>query len=116
MTRPCAPASAAAGRELRRLLRQRHGALEREWALHRCHDIADDDLLPARQHVEDALVQVSLALERVERGRYGVCICCGKPIDFQRLLVHPAAARCWPCQQDAEAASEALAVDSNVSH
>jgi RNA polymerase-binding transcription factor DksA len=116
MTRPPVPASAAAGRELRRLLRQRLGALRREWALHVRHDIGDDDLLPARQHVEDALVQVSLALERAERGRYGVCICCGKPIDFQRLLVHPAAARCWTCQQDAEAASDATALEASIAH
>ncbi|MBL8318790.1 MAG: TraR/DksA C4-type zinc finger protein [Burkholderiaceae bacterium] len=116
MTRLPGPAGASAGRELKRLLRERQCALHREWALHVRHDIGDDDLLPARQHVEDALVQVTQALERAERGRYGLCVCCNRPIDFQRLLVHPAAARCWPCQQAAESGGEALAGEADLAH
>ncbi len=63
---------------------------------------ADDDLLPARDRVESALVQVDLAIERVRAGAYGSCQGCGGVIDFQRLLMLPTASRCWPCQQAAE--------------
>lgn len=89
------------------LLRARRGALQREWALNGVAAFADDDLLPLREHVDEGLLQVGDALERARRGRYGLCTHCGKPIDFERLLAHPAASRCWPCELAAEARDEA---------
>lgn len=90
------------------LLAQRERALAREWRQVRGAPAPrDDDLLPDEQRVEQGLVEVGLALERIDRGSYGQCQCCGGRIDFERLLVLPTAARCWPCQQAAEEAAAA---------
>lgn len=62
----------------------------------------DDDLLPAQEQIEHGLVDVDLALERARTGQYGVCRSCGGRIDFERLLAHPVATTCWPCQELAE--------------
>jgi len=93
---------AGSGRQLWDLLLERHRALCHEWRLAQSLDRADDDLLPARDRVEDALVEVDLAIERVQAGAYGCCQGCGGAIDFQRLLMLPTASRCWSCQQAAE--------------
>ena len=42
------------------------------------------------------------ALERIADGTYGACIDCGGAIDYGRLLVQPAAARCLRCQTQRE--------------
>lgn len=107
--------------DLSELLRQRHRdlsfAVERELhaggAPERSVTAASDadwtvadvnsDALIARV-VQDAseLTEVADALDRVRSGRYGVCEACGRDIDYTRLLVHPAARRCLPCQQTVE--------------
>jgi DnaK suppressor protein len=38
------------------------------------------------------------ALARVEGGRYGLCVDCGKPVPEGRLEAKPEAARCLACQ------------------
>lgn len=48
-------------------------------------------------------VAVAQALERIEAGSYGVCMACGEPIGFERLLAHPTAMRCLACQSRSEA-------------
>jgi RNA polymerase-binding transcription factor DksA len=117
MRRSHVAASPVATQQLKRLLQLRQLALQREWALHACHSMADDDLLPAPQRIEEGLVQVALALHRANGSRYGVCVNCGGSIDFQRLLAHPAATRCWPCQQAAEAAeAPAAAASAHAAH
>lgn len=88
--------------QLLELLQLRHGALCREWQLESVAPFADDDLLPAPLRLEESLVEVSMALERARRGRLGRCTHCRGAIDFERLLVHPSAALCWPSQQLAE--------------
>jgi len=50
------------------------------------------------------LVDVRLALERLDHGSYGDCIDCGEAIPVQRLLVQPSAARCTTCQTALERA------------
>lgn len=87
-------------------LAQRRRALCRDWRQAGGRPQRDDDLLPAQQWVEQALVEVELAAQRVERGGYGRCLCCGARIDFERLLALPTATRCWTCQQSAEAEEE----------
>lgn len=42
--------------------------------------------------------QVADALLRIERGSYGTCADCGKPIPEGRLDARPEAARCVGCQ------------------
>jgi len=38
------------------------------------------------------------ALDRLEDGRYGVCVDCGGDVGHARLLAQPAAAHCLSCQ------------------
>ena len=95
-------AKIGSGKQLWDLLLERHRALCHEWRLAQSLDRADDDLLPARDRVEDALVEVGMAIERAQDGAYGCCRSCGGAIDFQRLLMLPTATRCWPCQQAVE--------------
>ncbi|MEU9099575.1 TraR/DksA C4-type zinc finger protein [Streptomyces sp. NPDC048361] len=47
----------------------------------------------ARAHVEE----VDQALERLERGQYGVCEGCGEAIPPERLEIRPAATTCVRC-------------------
>lgn len=43
-------------------------------------------------------LEVTDALQRVERGTYGTCADCGAPIPAGRLDARPEAARCVTCQ------------------
>lgn len=47
-----------------------------------------------------ALRDVQAALWRMEEGRYGVCVACGRPVEMIRLEILPQAARCMPCQRE----------------
>lgn len=44
------------------------------------------------------LVQVDQALQRIEKGTYGLCLHCGKPIPPERLLALPWAERDVACE------------------
>jgi RNA polymerase-binding protein DksA len=50
------------------------------------------------------LREIAAALTRMDEGRYGECIHCGRDIPFARLEVQPTALRCVPCQQRFEKA------------
>jgi RNA polymerase-binding transcription factor DksA len=56
-----------------------------------------------RRIQQDRLAQVEEALERVERGDYGICESCGKAISIDRLLAKPSARFCVPCRRAYEA-------------
>ena len=46
------------------------------------------------QKLEFTLKNIDKALELIEKGEYGVCIKCGKPIDPERLKAFPEARLC----------------------
>lgn len=50
------------------------------------------------ESVESLLNQVNTALEKVERGTYGICDACGRPIKKLRLQALPFATLCLECQ------------------
>ncbi|MHB1432413.1 MAG: TraR/DksA family transcriptional regulator [Streptosporangiaceae bacterium] len=54
-----------------------------------------DAILEAAQNRR---VLVLDALRRLDEGRYGVCVDCGKPVPESRLKARPEAARCLKCQ------------------
>lgn len=58
-----------------------------------------------RQHLEDLLLQIGDALDRMKRGTYGICESCGQAISAERLEVLPYARLCVDCQQKKEHAS-----------
>ncbi len=45
----------------------------------------------------DRLEQINAALQRIERGIYGICAKCGEEIDSRRLEAEPAAMTCMDC-------------------
>lgn len=51
----------------------------------------------------DELKLINQALERLEKGEYGVCVDCGNTISEPRLKYYPYAARCIVCQEALEA-------------
>jgi len=82
-----------------------------EAGLPRRADDTDDDAAAEAQrsmdiaqlsHTTAELAEIDAALARVADGSYGWCIDCGGPIGRPRLLVHPMAVRCAPCQSQRE--------------
>jgi len=63
--------------------------------------ILDVDLT-ARDTVEERMVLVERALERVGAGTFGRCVTCGRPIERERLELVPEASE---CAKDARAQS-----------
>jgi RNA polymerase-binding protein DksA len=55
------------------------------------------------ERTERQLADVDRALDRLERGQYGVCEACGEPIGATRLSARPAARLCLHDQELAEA-------------
>jgi RNA polymerase-binding transcription factor DksA len=54
------------------------------------------------EQVESELLEIEAALERVERGTYGTCQACGRPIAAERLEALPATRFCVDDQAKAE--------------
>ncbi len=44
-------------------------------------------------------VAIETALDRIEKGRYGICLNCGRMIDHDRLSVNPTAIYCLNCEK-----------------
>jgi DnaK suppressor protein len=52
--------------------------------------------------IQERLVQVERALERIEAGTYGRCESCGEPISPERLEAFPSATSCVSCKRAGE--------------
>jgi len=52
--------------------------------------------------LERKLGDIDSALRSIEKGQYGTCERCGKPIEVERLEVKPDATLCLNCQQEVE--------------
>jgi RNA polymerase-binding protein DksA len=52
--------------------------------------------------LERKVQDIESALRSIEKGQYGVCERCGKPIEAERLEVKPDATLCLSCQQEVE--------------
>lgn len=46
--------------------------------------------------------QIKLALDRVNKGKYGICETCNKMIDTDRLAIYPEATKCIKCEKKLE--------------
>jgi DnaK suppressor protein len=57
------------------------------------------NLLTLESTLENALQDVNEALERLERGAYGICRYCQKPISEKRLLARPVSSSCIDCKK-----------------
>ena len=58
--------------------------------------------LSLRDQVEEELVEIEAAFQRLERGEYGRCQACGRPIGDARLEAMPATRFCVEDQAKAE--------------
>ena len=66
-------------------------------------DAYDKDIANSLSETERARLRaVEKALERVDKGSYGLCETCSKSIPLQRLKALPFARLCVPCQNDEE--------------
>jgi len=54
-------------------------------------------LLPIEYSLELKLRDVNFALERIKKGKYGICENCQKPIELGRLKAYPEARHCSRC-------------------
>jgi len=59
---------------------------------------AYESTLPLEYALELRLADINKALEKIERGTYGICENCGEAIDIKRLEVMPEAEFCLKCQ------------------
>jgi DnaK suppressor protein len=55
-------------------------------------------IVTVSEDLQQILVQVNAALERMNEGNYGTCLRCGKPIGEERLEAFPYVAYCIECQ------------------
>ncbi len=55
------------------------------------------DNLPVEVTLEKKLQDVIAALDRMEKGTYGICENCNQEIDIERLKANPAAKTCIRC-------------------
>lgn len=60
-------------------------------------------LLPIEYSFELQLKNVNLALEKIKKGKYGICEKCKKRIEEERLKIYPAARYCLNCNKPKEA-------------
>lgn len=58
------------------------------------------DNLALENTLEKRLDEVNEALDRIEKGNYGVCANCGKMIDVERLKAYPSAKTCIDCSKN----------------
>ena len=68
-------------------------------------EVDADSLIASAERHAVALADASAALKKITDGQYGVCETCGEAIGYTRLLAHPGARRCLPCQRSEEARS-----------
>lgn len=73
------------------------GALEKDFSDAAIQQENDEVLDRLDTATEADLKQVEQALNRLERGLYGLCETCGFPIETERLQALPHAIRCASC-------------------
>jgi DnaK suppressor protein len=55
--------------------------------------------LTLEQTLESMMRDVKKSLERLDKGDYGICKYCKKPIDEKRLLARPTSSSCVECKK-----------------
>lgn len=55
--------------------------------------------IPVEEGLEKSLRDINKSLDRVEKGTYGFCKYCKKPIEEKRLLARPTSSACVECKK-----------------
>jgi DnaK suppressor protein len=63
-------------------------------------------LLRIRDRERKLIAKIDEALEKIEKGTYGICELCGKEIEEERLKARPVASYCIECKRKLEALEE----------
>jgi RNA polymerase-binding transcription factor DksA len=75
-------------------LRQAH---DPDWT-ERGTELENDEVLEGLDEMTlREVAQIRAALQRIERGSYGTCAACGRPIATERLAAAPSAVTCVAC-------------------
>jgi len=61
------------------------------------------------RHLEQKLEEIEYALRTAQKGAYGICERCGKPIDPERLAALPETTLCVKCKNELEKATRRAA-------
>ena len=70
----------------------------------RAKQLDDSEVVDALgNEAREELRKISIALQRMETGEYGLCTECGEQIDEKRIAAHPYASKCIDCAEMDEA-------------
>ena len=67
-------------------------------------------MLRIRDRERKLIVKIREALERIDKGTYGICEICGSGIAIKRLKARPVTTQCIDCKTKEEAMEDALGV------
>lgn len=59
-------------------------------------------IVAIKDELNNKAKQIKKALERVKKGKYGICESCSKMIDTDRLAIFPEATKCVKCEKREE--------------
>ncbi|MFZ3301334.1 MAG: TraR/DksA C4-type zinc finger protein [Microgenomates group bacterium] len=59
-------------------------------------------IIAIKDELNQKAKQIKKALERVKKGKYGICESCSKMIDTDRLAIYPEATLCASCSKKKE--------------
>ncbi|ATW47179.1 TraR/DksA family transcriptional regulator [Streptomyces peucetius] len=85
-----------------RLQHERNSRLTQLKAIEKEGNDAPRELMIAQKmSIDRVLAEIDAAFERLDRGRYGHCQECGRPVPVERLEILPYARCCVGCQRRA---------------
>ena len=59
-------------------------------------------LLRIKDRERKLILKVKEALDRIDKGTFGICESCGKPISEKRLMARPVTTQCIECKNEEE--------------
>ena len=72
--------------------------------------IEDEIVMSIAQGEAREIEEIDNALKKIKKGKYGICECCGKKINNQRLMAIPFVNLCVKCKE-AEERDEGIQID-----
>ncbi len=63
---------------------------------------AQSNIIGLLNHLKDKQTWIDEAIQRIETGKFGICVHCGSDIEIQRLQIRPYAKYCIKCKENKE--------------
>ncbi len=86
------------------------GSTDEQFGITELHEVA----APTLQRVEEELMLVRAAIEKIKFGRFGVCEDCSRRIPKVRLKANPSVERCIQCQHENEKRLRRIFIDGQI--